>query len=245
MVLIARLIFLEVSTACMTAALVSPGLPYLSLALPFFTRLGSLSPMSAPYNPLDKKNLGKSVVQALLDRPTISLKGLTSFEGAGVYAIYYSGDFPSYARLSAKNKKDAACPIYVGKAVPAGARKGVADDVIPGGKALYKRLGEHGKTIAEAKNLNPDHFICRYLTVDDVWIPLGETLLIQEFSPLWNVIVEGFGNHPPGGPREKSLRPVWDMMHPGRAWADRLPAQPLDRMAKIHASISDAMKRLK
>lgn len=200
--------------------------------------------MSAPYNPLDKRNLGKSVVQALLDRPAIPLKGLTSFEGAGVYAIYYSGDFPAYAKLAARNKKTAASPIYVGKAVPAGARKGSGDDVVSGGKALFKRLSEHVDTISASKNLSLDHFVCRYLTVDDIWIPLGETLLIQEFSPLWNIVVEGFGNHAPGSGRTAGKRPVWDMIHPGRAWAEKHPEQTPVKMKEIHAAIAEAMKRL-
>lgn len=200
--------------------------------------------MSAPYNPLDKKNLGQSVVQALLSRPAIPLKNFPVFEGAGVYAIYYSGDFPAYARLSAKNKKDSVRPIYVGKAVPAGARKGGVEEALPRGKSLHNRLGEHAETIERATNLSIDHFTCRYLTVDDIWIPLGETLLIQEFAPLWNVVVEGFGNHDPGSGRTAGKRPVWDMIHPGRPWASNHPEQPVAKMSEVETAIAEAMKRL-
>ena len=31
----------------------------------------------------------------------------------------------------------------------------------------------------------------------------------------------GFGNHDPGSGRYKGLRPRWDVLHPGRAWADK------------------------
>ena len=33
-----------------------------------------------------------------------------------------------------------------------------------------------------AENLDVDDFECRYLIVDDIWIPLGETLLIGRFK---------------------------------------------------------------
>mgnify|MGYP001610410975 FL=1 len=55
--------------------------------------------------------------------------------------------------------------------------------------------------------------------VDDIWIPLGESLLIAKFSPIWNNIVDGFGNHDPGKGRYEGTRPRWDVLHPGRAWA--------------------------
>jgi hypothetical protein len=88
--------------------------------------------------------------------------------------------------------------------------------------------------------------LSRYIAVDDIWIPLGESLLIEMFSPVWNVLVDGFGNHDPGKGRynqqrspwvgrwltlmlsagRKALLPdkaicwrVWGEIHPGRAWA--------------------------
>lgn len=60
---------------------------------------------------------------------------------------------------------------------------------------------------------------CRYLVVDDIWIPLGESLLIEKLQPLWNITLDGFGNHDPGGGRYKQQRSPWDVMHPGRDWA--------------------------
>ena len=79
----------------------------------------------APYNPLEKRNLGASVAEALLGRKPKALSALTSFKGAGVYAIYYRGDFPPYRRLALLNGgEDPQAPIYVGKAIPAGGRKG-------------------------------------------------------------------------------------------------------------------------
>lgn len=44
------------------------------------------------FNPLDKKNLGESVAEALLQQP-ISPLPPEPFIGAGIYAIYYEGKF--------------------------------------------------------------------------------------------------------------------------------------------------------
>lgn len=43
----------------------------------------------SPYNPLDKKNLGISVADALLARPMDALPPQEQFMGAGIYAIYF------------------------------------------------------------------------------------------------------------------------------------------------------------
>ena len=59
--------------------------------------------MTDVYNPLDKVNLGKSVAEALLDQPHHPLGDVPIFEGAGIYVIYYSGDFAAYADLATEN----------------------------------------------------------------------------------------------------------------------------------------------
>lgn len=76
------------------------------------------------FNPLDKTNLAESVRDHLLKRPVVQLPP-DRFMGAGIYAIYYTGGFQAYrkiARVAPSDEK--AIPIYVGKAVPAGSRKG-------------------------------------------------------------------------------------------------------------------------
>ena len=132
-----------------------------------------------PYNPLDKTNLGASVADALLGRKPRQLNGLKSFDGVGIYALYYRGPFPAYDRLSCLNQdNDPQAPIYIGKAIPEGGRKGGVGTSSSPSKALYRRLKEHAESIRASSNLDVADFVCRFLTVDDIWIPLGESLLI-------------------------------------------------------------------
>ncbi len=178
--------------------------------------------MIIPFNPLDKKHLGESVGQAMLRGRVVPLAALERFDGAGIYAIYYTGSFHAYTTLSAANQQDRfLAPIYVGKAVPKGARKGGSLD-LPPGTVLFERLNDHRKSIEAASNLDLNDFHCRYLVVEDIWIPLGESLLISKFSPVWNQLIDGFGNHDPGKGRHAGQKPRWDVLHPGRGWADRL-----------------------
>ena len=178
---------------------------------------------SKVFNPLDKLNLGKSVSAAILSQPVIPLQELQKFVGAGVYALYYRGAFPLYAPIAKANETEFVQPIYAGKAVPEGARKGnsILDSL--SGSDLYRRLNEHKNSINAVNNLRIEDFYCRYLIVDDIWIPLGESVLIQQTQPLWNSVVDGFGNHDPGGGRKNQQRSPWDVLHPGRAWAEKLP----------------------
>jgi predicted GNAT superfamily acetyltransferase len=180
-----------------------------------------------PFNPLDKKNLGASVAEAMLEQKAQPLGAIKPFIGVGIYAIYYTGDFQPYKPLALRNRDERfSAPIYVGKAVPAGARKGggVGES---NSRALFNRLHEHAESVAAAgSTLEIEDFYCRFLVVDDIWIPLGESLLIAKFAPVWNALIDGFGNHDPGSGRYKGLRPKWDVLHPGRSWADKCASRP-------------------
>ena len=100
---------------------------------------------------------------------------------------------------------------------------------------MLKRLREHAKSIEEAENLKLDHFSCRYLICDDIWIPLGESLLIERFQPPWNVLIEGFGIHTPGSGRKKQEKSKWDTLHPGRSLANGLSPNSLsgDKIVRL------------
>ena len=180
-----------------------------------------------PFNPLDKLNLGESVARALLSRPIGPLPPQSNFEGAGIYAIYYTGNFRAYRAVRAvKDRPKTARPIYVGKAVPKGAMKGGFGLSKSVGKVLLSRIRQHARSVEQTENLKLTDFQCRYLVAEDIWIPLGESLLIEWFQPLWNVILTGFGNHTTGKRREAQYRSLWDTVHPGRPWAMRLPRNP-------------------
>lgn len=177
-----------------------------------------------PFNPLEKENLGRSVTQSLIHSEPIPLGSIQRFLGAGVYAIYYLGDFDAYAPMRKWNRdaNELHLPIYVGKAVPKGGRKGrVKLDAATTSNALFSRMDEHRKSLAKAENLSISDFWCRFLVVDDIWIPLGESLLIQFYHPLWNAVVDGFGNHDPGRGRYEGAISSWDTLHPGRVWGEK------------------------
>ena len=142
--------------------------------------------------------------------------------GLGFMRFYYTGSFPLYKKISALNQKGKFDhPIYIGKAVPPGAQKGGVLGEYKG-TALFGRMKEHADTIQQVKNLNLKDFFCRYLVVEDIWIPPGETLLIEKFQPIWNSKISGYGNHDPGGGRHGQKKSPWDTIHPGRPWADKL-----------------------
>jgi hypothetical protein len=192
-------------------------------------------PDRATFNPLDKRNLAESIAKALLRQEPSELPP-ARFDGAGVYLIYYQGHFAPYAPLAKINAKSRVWPIYVGKAVPKGARKGSKGLEIEPGCALHDRLKQHAQKIASAtKTLDLKDFTCRWLNVDEVFIRLGETLLISHYRPVWNVVVEGFGNKPEGMGRHEGKRPAWDILHPGRAAAEmlRVARSPEDIVARI------------
>ena len=164
----------------------------------------------------------------MLNQP-VGLLPPKPFIGAGIYAIYYVGDFPLYAAIAEKNQNDKfQWPIYVGKAVPAGARKGGFGLGVDPGQVLHKRLTEHSSSIDQARNIKVTDFRCRFLVVDDIWIPLAESLLIEMYAPLWNRRIDGFGNHDPGKGRYNQQKSPWDILHPGRSWADKLQTSQID-----------------
>lgn len=68
-------------------------------------------------------------------------------------------------------------------------------------------MNEHAESIFAVKNLELEDCSCRFL---------------EKFLPIWNCLLEGFGNHEPGKGRKNMMTPAWDWYHPGRAWAENL-----------------------
>lgn len=197
-----------------------------------------------PFDPLNKMNLGHSVADAMLVKKVIPLGQLQSFEGAGIYAIYYTGSFEPYEPITKANLGERFDqPIYVGKATPKGGRRGGMGLDSKPGKVLYSRLQEHAKSIDQASNLEIADFHCRYLIVEDIWIPLGESLLINMFQPIWNIKIDGFGNHPPGGGRKDQKASPWDTLHPGRPWVQNLNSGKSQE--KLLEEVADYFSKIK
>ncbi|MBB3674363.1 Eco29kI family restriction endonuclease [Modestobacter versicolor] len=185
--------------------------------------------MTDSFNPLDIKNLGDSLQRAILSSEPISLENLPMFRGVGIYAIYYVGYFPSYELLAEANRDGSwEQPIYVGKAEPKGGRKGVLTEEASDSTALQNRLRAHGRSIRSVENLYLSDFYARYLVVEPVWVPLGESVLINRFGPVWNTIVDGFGSNAAGVGRFAGMRSRWDTLHPGRPAAESLASREED-----------------
>jgi len=177
---------------------------------------GRLPLRPRPYNPLEMGELARSVEGALLDTEPQRLDYVPNFFGAGIYVLYYHGPHYLYEPIAGT-----ATPIYVGKAVQRGARKARNDASVVGNE-LWDRLDEHRESVAWATDLDPADFHVRYLVTEELFIPLAERLMIRSFTPMWNVVVDGFGNHDPGGGRYNQRVSPWDTLHPGRPWVPRL-----------------------
>jgi hypothetical protein len=137
----------------------------------------------------------------------------------GVYGLYYFGSFAPYQGLSTHSR----VPIYVGKAVTPGGRKGAGAIELLKSNHIVRRLREHSKSIESVQNLNPADFKCKWLSVEPHFVNAAESMLISYFNPLWNSVVTGFGIHTPGKGRELQARSDWDMLHPGRKLSLNLP----------------------
>jgi hypothetical protein len=179
---------------------------------------------STPYNPLEKLHLAQSIVGELFKQQPRKLSDTGALYGAGIYALYYTGPFEPYVPIASLNMDgEFKQPIYVGKAIPKGGRKGGLSKDSSRGDALRSRLRIHAASIAEVDNLNVEDFSYRALVVDDIWIPLGENAVIEWFKPVWNVALDGFGIKVPGKGRSNQRRSEWDTVHPGRQLAGELP----------------------
>jgi hypothetical protein len=167
----------------------------------------------------------KDAIRFLNGTPVRSIPPSESFFGAGVYAFYYTGDHPPYAEVKKRNRLEYSCPIYVGKAVPRGWRQSRVSGIAAGqGRELHSRIREHSRTIDIADSLSLDDFKCRFVIFEDIasdMIGTVEAALIKLKQPLWNTTVDGFGNHTPGKGRFGQAKSDWDVIHPGRAWAEK------------------------
>ncbi|MBN1554607.1 MAG: Eco29kI family restriction endonuclease, partial [Phycisphaerae bacterium] len=180
----------------------------------FIQSLDAISPPPVILDPSDPSTVGTLIADVLLKQQRVPLSHIERFYGSGVYAIYYSGDFPAYLPIVGSET-----PIYVGKADPAVPNAETPEEQ---GDRLSRRLKDHQRSIRNAGNLQLDDFECRFLVVKSAWQSTAETYLIEKFKPIWNNevgICYGFGKHGDSSRTRKNTRSPWDTLHPGRSWA--------------------------
>ncbi|MEB3357221.1 MAG: Eco29kI family restriction endonuclease [Synechococcales bacterium] len=159
------------------------------------------------------------VIEFALTTPAQPLPPPKAFEGAGIYLLYYTGAFPPYDLVAQSNRRALSMPIYAGKAVPSGWRQ--ARSATSASSALYRRLKEHAFSIKAAENLEVVDFQCRFAILEgeeSSLITAVEAATIRRYRPLWNSVIDGFGNHDPGINRYGQILAGWDTLHPGRSW---------------------------
>jgi len=192
--------------------------------------------MNDLYDPLTYENLMAGLVVRFEQQPRLALTAGVDALGPGIYALFYLGNHEAYQSISGTQS-----PIYVGKAVPPGSRKG--GEVNTETPALQRRVAEHARSLEQANNLVVDDFECRYLTLVPVWITLAERFLIDHYQPVWNLQLDGFGNHDPGRGRRLGEVSWWDTLHPGRPWARELRQvkTEVDALRRIDQSLDGGL----
>lgn len=136
----------------------------------------------------------------------------------GVYSLFYRGVNPLYVCQSIANSHHCCLPIYIGKAVVGGRRIGITSKT----QNLYSRLREHRRSIERGDGLEIGEFQFKVVAMEVDLVSWGEGVMIRHFQPVWNQVIDGFGNHDPGRGRYQQKRSLWDLLHPGREWAARL-----------------------
>ena len=82
------------------------------------------------------------------------------------------------------------------------------------------------------EGIEQGEFSCRFIIFEaesSDMIGTIEAALIKLNQPLWNSSLDGFGNHTPGKGRFNQAKSNWDVIHPGRLWADKCTGIPKER----------------
>lgn len=164
----------------------------------------------AYFDPLSTKQLTRIICRQFEEQPSLTLEvDLASFQGPGLYAIYYEGDSVKlYEPLSGLR-----IPLYVGQSRSTNSATGRTN---PKARPLFSRIRQHRTSIAEG-GLPIEEFAVRLLSLPDVHIDLGENGLRVGYEPVWNAILNGFGSHEQGSSTRQSSRSKWDTVHSGRS----------------------------
>ena len=158
------------------------------------------------------------IVSRFEQQELLPLIGQIDIEGPGIYCLSYSGEFDVYRPIS-----ETLRPIYAGRAVPPGSRRGDDGDI--NARSLQTRIRQHKSSIDQAQNLETKDFTFRALAIEPAWIDLAERAIIRYYKPVWNACLDGFGDHNPGRGRQSGERSWWDTLHPGRPLGSKSPTK--------------------
>ncbi|MCK6512132.1 Eco29kI family restriction endonuclease [Myxococcota bacterium] len=195
----------------------------------------------------DFEEIVKDTIRFFNGTPVLSIPVPERFHGTGVYAIYCITKVGLYKDFHEINRTSYRVPIYIGKAVPKGwrqARTLSSEDELS--YELHNRIREHGRSL-DASELNRANFRCRFMILEGAesdLIGTVEAALIRNYLPLWNTLIDGFGNHDPGSGRYEQAKSDWDVCHPGRPWAERCQGKHNDKDELIE-KINSFMKNLR
>jgi hypothetical protein len=188
----------------------------------------------------------KDAVRFFSGTPVHTLPPPEKFTGCGIYALYYIGKNLLYEKYFRLNRLAYNYPIYVGKAVPKGWRQSrMHDEAESRSDELYGRLAQHRRNV-DLVDLSSKDFMCRFVILENEasdMIGTIEAALIKIHKPLWNSVLDGFGNHDPGKGRYDGAKPDWDVIHPGRKWAPKCSGKPNSKKTII-GKIATHMKAL-
>lgn len=168
---------------------------------------------SNEFDPLAVENVGVTLAVELLEQPLTDMPPAEPFNGAGIYALYYSGSHDAYTDLCGLDGGRFKYPVYIGKAAGQSAKQGFNPNG-SGKRKLYGRIVDHARSIEAVDNLDLSEFKCRYLVLNDAYIALAESVMIRLFRPPWNGM--SFGSKVVGKNRMTGKPGLWDALHPGR-----------------------------
>jgi len=195
------------------------------------------------FDPTDQNVVSFVIATAMFAMPKRPLAELPQVVGSGIYALFYEGPFPTYSRIRGSD-----VPIYIGSAGPIAPLK---KDPPGPGRAIYKRLSEHHKSISQveqhhkgdASNLRIADFTYRYLVIKPGWELSAENFLIDFFMPVWNKeskVFGGLGKHGDNKDVRANTMSPFDALHPGRPWA--LGSKQGAEAAEIKAAVEKHLR---
>lgn len=195
----------------------------------------------------DFEEIIKDTIRFFNGTPVLSIPAPERFHGTGVYAIYCTAKEGIYRNFHQINRTEYNIPIYVGKAVPQGWRQARSENSKnKTSYELHNRIREHSRSIELGSGLELNDFMCRMMILEGAesdLIGTVEAALIRNYKPIWNSLIDGFGNHDPGSGRYEQAKSDWDVCHPGRLWAEKCQGKHSDQK-KLFREVQKFMQSL-